>query len=382
MTPIEPGAVSSARELTLHGLLTYAASLGASDLFLKTDSPPALKRHGRIEPTTFPTLSEEDARRLAYEQMREDQKAQFEREHELNLSFTVPSVTRIRQNVYQQRDTVATTCRLIPLKVKSLSDLGIESKAIRSLTEMHNGLVLVTGPTGSGKSTTLAAMIDFLNETRHATIITIEDPIEYVHPDKKAIVSQREVGIDTHSFHEALKQVLRQTPDVILIGELRDLDTLNVALQASETGHLVFATLHTSSAAETLDRISNMYQPHERAMLWLRLSVSLRGVVSQKLLRRADNTGRIAAQEIMVVTPTISKQLEDGQSADLYNAIRQDGTEGYWGMQTMNQCLDDYVCKGFITEEEALLNAGNLAELKQMLRRSAHTRVDKEQRAA
>jgi twitching motility protein PilT len=219
-------------------------------------------------------------------------------------------------------------------------------------------------------------MIDYLNETRRANIITIEDPIEYVHPDKMAIVSQREVGIDTHSFHEALKQVLRQTPDVILIGELRDLDTLNVALQAAETGHLVFATLHTSSAAETLDRISNMYQPHERAMLWLRLSVSLRGIVAQKLLRRADGEGRIAAQEIMVVTPTISKQLEDGQSSDLYTAIRQDGTEGYWGMQTMNQCLDNYVCEGFITEEEAMDNAGNSAELKQMLRRSAHSRVE------
>jgi twitching motility protein PilT len=169
---------------------------------------------------------------------------------------------------------------------------------------------------------------------------------------------------------------------VILIGELRDLDTLNVALQAAETGHLVFATLHTSSAAETLDRISNMYQPHERAMLWLRLSVSLRGVVSQKLLRRADESGRIAAQEIMVVTPTISKQLEDGQSADLYNAMRQDGTEGYWGMQTMNQALDEYVCEGLITEEEAMLNAGNTAELKQMLRRSAHSRVELEVVAA
>ena len=286
------------------------------------------------------------------------------------MAFSVAGVCRIRQNVYQQRDTVATTCRLIPIEVKSLADLGIESKAILGFTEAHSGLILVTGPTGSGKTTTLAAIIDHLNSTRAVNIITIEDPIEYVHADKKAIISQREVGIDTMSFAEALKQVLRQTPDVILIGELRDLETLNVALQAAETGHLVFATLHTSSAAETLDRISNMYQPHERSMLWLRLSVSLRGVVSQKLLRRADGSGRVVAQEIMVVTPTISKQLEDGRSEDLYTAIRQDGQEGYWGMQTMNQCLNQLFVDGVINEEDALLNAGNLAELKQMLRRS------------
>jgi twitching motility protein PilT len=377
MNPIQPSDVASARDLTLDGLLTYTASQGGSDLFLKVGSPPTIKAHGNILKTDFPILGEQDTERLAFEHMRPDQKAQFEKECEMNLSFTVEEVSRIRQNVYRQRDTIATTCRLIPLTVKSLDDLGISSKAIRNLTDAHNGLVLVTGPTGSGKSTTLAAMINHLNESRNVNIITIEDPIEYVHPDKKAIVSQREVGIDTMSFHEALKQVLRQTPDVILIGELRDLDTLNVALQAAETGHLVFATLHTSSAAETLDRISNMYQPHERAMLWLRLSVSLRGVVSQKLLRRAEGTGRIAAQEILVITPTISKQLEDGQSADIYGAIRQDGQEAYWGMQTMNQCLDKYVCEGFITEEEALLNAGNLAELKQALRRSAPDRMPK-----
>jgi twitching motility protein PilT len=369
-----PSAECSAGELSLDSLLNYAASRNGSDLFLKAGSPPAIKVNGTIEPTTFPPLSEADAKRLAFERMDEKQRAAFERDREMNLSFTVEGVSRIRQNVYWQRDTVATTCRLIPLRVKSLGDLNIVSKAVTVFTEAHNGLVLVTGPTGSGKSTTLAAMIDHINSTRRANIITIEDPIEYVHSDKLSIMSQREVGIDTVSFHEALKQVLRQTPDVILIGELRDLETLNVALQAAETGHLVFATLHTSSAAETLDRISNMYQPHERAMLWLRLSVTLRGVVSQKLVRRADGSGRAAAQEMLVVTPTIAKQLEDGQSSDIYTAIRHDGVEGYWGMMTMNQHLERYVSEGFITDEEALLNAGNVAELKQMLRRSANER--------
>ena len=366
---------ASAKELSLDALLTYTQELGASDLFLKVGTAPAFKKLGRIISTGLPVLDEEDVNRIAFEHVRPDQRKHFEKELELNLSFTVDGVARVRQNVYQQRDTVATTCRLIPLKVKSLEDLGVESKAIHTLTGQHNGLVLVTGPTGSGKSTTLAAMIDYVNLTREVNIITIEDPIEYVHPDKKAIVSQREVGIDTKSFHEALKQVLRQTPDVILIGELRDLETVNIALQAAETGHLVFATLHTSSAAETLDRIANLYQPHERAALYLRLSVSLKGVISQKLLRRADSSGRIVAMEIMVATPTVSKQLEEGRSDDMYATMRQDGTEGYYGMQTMNQCLEGLTINGLISEKDALENAGIEAELKQMLRKSASQRA-------
>ena len=374
MSAFDLAALRSAKDLTLDTLLTFAHEQGASDLFLKADARPALKKQGHIVTTDLPTLDEQDAKRLAYEHLRDDQRTNFQKQLEMNLSFTVPGVARVRQNVYQQRDTVATTCRLIPLKVKSMADLGIESKAIRSLTTAHNGLVLVTGATGSGKSTTLAAVIDHINDTRDVNIVTIEDPIEYVHPDKTAIVSQREVGIDTLSFHEALKQVLRQTPDVILIGELRDLDTVNVALQAAETGHLVLATLHTSSAAETLDRIANLYQPHERAALWLRLSVCLRGVISQKLLRKADGSGRIVAMEIMVATPTISKQLEEGRSNDMYAAMRQDGTEDYYGMRTMNQTLDGYVAQGLIRIEDALANAGDLAELKQMLRKGATER--------
>ena len=198
--------------------------------------------------------------------------------------------------------------------------------------------------------------------------MTIEDPIEFVHPDKLAILSQREIGIDTDNFNVALRHVLRQAPDIILIGEMRDLETMNIALQAAETGHLVFATVHTASAAETLDRISNMYQPHERPMLWLRLSVSLRGVLSQKLIPRADGTGRIAAIEVMDVTPTIITMLEKGQSDEIYSAIRQAGNEAYWGMQTMNQCLLRYYKAGLISEQDALANAGQFTELRQMIR--------------
>ena len=228
--------------------------------------------------------------------------------------------------------------------------------------------MLVTGPTGSGKTTTLAAMIDLINQHRPVNIITIEDPIEFVHKDKKAIVSQREIGIDTDNFNVALRHVLRQAPDIILIGEMRDLETMNIALLAAETGHLVFATVHTASAAETLDRISNMYAPHERPLLWLRLSVSLRGVLSQKLLAKADGTGRVAAIEVMDVTPTIVGMLEKGQSDDIYAAIRQAGTEDYWGMQTMNQCLLRFFKEGLITEADALANANPFTELRQMIR--------------
>jgi twitching motility protein PilT len=370
MDSFDPTALGSPKELTLSGLLIYAASQNASDIFLKAGSPPGLRILGRIVTLPMPALDADDTLRLASERMTPAQRQQFNQTHEMNLSFTIPDVVRIRQNVYQERGAVATTCRLISLRVRTLDEIGVHSQAIRNLTTSSHGLVLVTGPTGSGKTTTLAGMIEHINVNRPVNIITMEDPIEYVYTDKQALISQREIGTDTLSFAEALRQVLRQTPDVILIGEMRDMETLNVALQAAETGHLVFGTLHTSSAAETLDRISNMYAPHERAMLWLRLSVSLRGVISQKLVKRADDSGRVVAQEIMVVTPTISKLLEEGKSEDLYAMIRQDGQENYWGMQTMNQCLERYACEGIISEEDAMAKAGNAAELKQMLRRS------------
>jgi twitching motility protein PilT len=362
-------------ELTLDGLIKYAADHNASDLFLKAGVPPGFRILGRIVKAPMPALTEQDTKRLAYEHLNDGQRQKFERDMEMNVSFTVPNVARIRQNIYRERGDVATTCRLISLRVKSLEEIGVHSEAIKKMTHAINGLVLVTGPTGSGKTTTLAAMIDHINENRPVNIITQEDPIEYVYTDKMAMVSQREIGIDSHSFDEALRQVLRQTPDVILIGEMRDLETLNVALQAAETGHLVFGTLHTSSAAETLDRISNMYAPHERPMLWLRLSTTLRGVISQKLICRADNSGRVVAQEIMVVTPTISKMIEEGKSSDLYTAIRQGGQEDYWGMQTMNQCLEKLVAEDIITEDDALEKAGVLSELKQTLRRSLNLRM-------
>ncbi len=353
--------------LDLDEMILWAGERKASDLFIKSSSIPAIRQHGKVLLTDYPELSEEDVHKLVYSKMTPRQQAIFEQHHEMDLAFSVGEGLRIRMNIYQQRGGPATVCRLIPTRIRSLEELGVPTK-VKEFTTHRNGLVLITGPTGSGKTTTLAAMIDLLNASRRVNIITLEDPIEFVHKDKLAIVSQREVGIDTDNFNVALRHVLRQAPDIILIGEMRDLETMNIALQAAETGHLVFATVHTASAAETLDRVSNMFAPHERPMLWLRLSTTLRGVLSQKLLPRADGEGRVAAIEVMDVTPTIINLLEKGASDEIYNAIRQAGIEAYWGMQTMNQALLKFVKEGAITIQDALANANPYTELRQMIR--------------
>jgi len=354
--------------LDVRELIKLAAERRASDVFIKEGAPPVMRIHGRITPTEgFEKLSADDTRKLAYSIMTHEQIGRFEHRHELDLAFTVEDVTRVRANIYMQRGSMGMVCRLIPLKLYSLEQLGLPP-VIGELSRARAGLILVTGPTGSGKSTTLAAMVDKINVERRTNIVTVEDPIEFVHPDKNSIVSQREIGIDTDSFSDALKSAVRQNPDVILIGEMRDIETMNVALQASETGHLVFSTVHTASASETLDRIINLFPPHERPTLCMRMSNSLRGVVSQKLLARVDAEGRVAAVEIMVVTPTIAKLIEEGRAGNIYTAIQEGG---FWGMQTMNQCLTKYYKAGIISEEDALHAAGNITELKQMIRRPA-----------
>lgn len=351
--------------MDLTELSKLAAEQKASDLFLKSGAPPTLRVNGKIVQLDQPPLKAEEVRDLAYSAMNQDQIARFERRHELDLAFTIAGVSRFRANAYRQRDSIGIVLRLIPLSIYSLDDLGMPP-ILSDLCTHRQGLILVTGPTGCGKSTTLAAMIDLINSTRHCNIITVEDPIEFVHEDKLAIVSQREVGIDTESFTEALKYIVRQSPDVILIGEMRDMETMHVALAASETGHLVLSTVHTTSAAETLDRIINMFPPHEKPQICLRMANCLRGVISQKLLPRADTAGRIAAVEVLVATPTTSKLIEEGRASQLYAAIAEGG---FFGMQTMNQCLVKYHKAGLITEEEAIFNAGNLTELKQLIRR-------------
>ncbi len=351
--------------MVLDDLLKMAYDARASDLFLKADSPPALRVDGRVHGTDLASLTPEEVREVAYGIMSPEQIALFEKRHEMDLAFTYRDLCRFRVNVYQQRGTLGLVLRLIPLKLYSLEDLGMPP-VVAELARLRQGLILVTGPTGSGKSTTLAAMIDLINQSRATNIVTVEDPIEFVHPDKKSIVSQREVSIDTDSFSDALKYVVRQSPDIILIGEMRDVETMNVALAAAETGHLVFSTVHTTSAGDTMERIINMFPPHQKMQICLRLSTSLMGIVSQKLLPRHPGPGRIAAIEVLVATPTTVKLIEEGRSGQLYSAI----SEGdYYGMQTMNQCLDKYFKQGLISEQDALANAGNLTELRQMIRR-------------
>jgi twitching motility protein PilT len=347
-------------------LIRQAHELKASDLFIKASSPPMLRLHGRITPVEgTEKLTGDDTRRMAYSIMSHEQIGRFEHRHELDIGWELDGLTRVRTNVYQQRGTIGVVSRLVPLKLYTLEQLGMPP-AVGELTKARQGLMLITGPTGSGKSTTLAGMINKINEEQSKNIVTIEDPIEFVHPDKKCIISQREVGIDTDSFNDALKYVLRQNPDIILIGEMRDVESVSVALQAAETGHLVFGTLHTSSAAETLERIVNLFPPEDKMLLCMRMSQSVRGFIAQKLLPRVDTVGRVAAVEIMIATPTVAKLIEEGKTGNIYTAIQEGG---FWGMQTMNQCLTRYFKAGIISEDDAMAAAGNLTELRQMIRR-------------
>jgi twitching motility protein PilT len=353
--------------MELEQLCRFAVDSQASDLFIKAESPPALRVHGRIVPTDLPALTADDTKRLANSIMNEQQIEAFEGYHELDLAFTLADVARFRCNIYVQRGSHSMVLRIVPLEIKQIEELGLP-KVLDDMSRPKQGLVLVTGPTGCGKSTTLAAMIDLINRTRYCNIITIEDPIEFVHDDQLAVVSQREVGIDTESFYDAMKFVVRESPDVILIGEMRDAETMRVALTASETGHLVFSTVHTTSAADTVERIVSIFPPHEKSQICLRLSTSLLGIISQKLVPRADGTGRVPAVEVMINTPTVSKLIEEGRASQIYSAMNEGG---YWGMQTMNQSLVKYWRAGVVSEEDALTFAGNLTELKQMLRRGA-----------
>jgi twitching motility protein PilT len=302
---------------------------------------------------------------MVHSVMTEKQADIYEDTMEMDIAFTVAGKCRVRANIYRERGNPAAVCRIIPSDIRSLEELGLPP-VLGEVTKHRQGLVLVTGPTGCGKTTTLASLIDMINGNRPCHIVTVEDPLEIVHSDKQAYFSQREIGIDTEDFAPALRAVVREAPDVILIGEMRDVNTMNVALQAGETGHLVFSTVHTSSAYETLDRIINMFPPHEKNHLCLRMANSLRAIIAQKLVPRADGQGRVVVCEILICTPTVSKAIEDGHFGDIYPLMNEGG---FWGMQTMNQSLARYVKAGIISEETALNNAGIVSELKQLLRR-------------
>lgn len=337
-------------------LLEFTVKSNASDLHLSAGVPPIIRVNGELRRLDVPSLSHEDVHKLIYDVMSDKQRKIYEETLETDFSFEVPGLARFRVNAFRQNRGAGGVFRMVPAKVLTLEQLGCPS-IFKEISETSRGIILVTGPTGSGKSTTLAAMIDFVNETRSDHIITIEDPIEFLHQSKKSLVNQREVYRDTLSFSAALKSALREDPDVILVGEMRDLETIRLALTAAETGHLVFATLHTTSAAKTVNRIVDVFPSEEKEMVRGMLSESLRAVISQTLVK-GIKTGRVAAHEIMLCTPAIRNLIREAKIAQMYSAIQ---TGRASGMQTLDQCLQEMVQKETIHKKEAKTKAENKA---------------------
>ncbi|HEX4011709.1 MAG TPA: type IV pilus twitching motility protein PilT [Solirubrobacteraceae bacterium] len=336
----------------------------ASDIHLTAGAPPTIRVRGRLHPLEgLPPLSVQDTREIVYSIMSDTQRQQFENNRQVDFSYSVPRTARMRVNAYLQRGAVSAALRVIPSDIKSLEQLGMP-QIVHELAGLPRGIVLVTGPTGSGKSTTLAAMIDEINNTREDHILTIEDPIEFLHSHKRCLVNQRELGSDAVSFSEGLRAALREDPDVILVGEMRDLETIQTALTAAETGHLVLATLHTQDAPQTIDRIIDVFPPHQQQHVRVMLSVALQGVVAQQLLPTADGAGRIPAVEILIPTPAVRNLIREGKTHQLYSAI-QTGAEH--GMQTMDSALTELVRAGRITRDMAKRRASVPAELARLL---------------
>ena len=348
---------------TMHDLLQIMIDRGASDLHITTSTYPQIRVSGKlVQLTEFEQLTPQDTQRLAYSVLNEAQKQKFEEENELDLSFGIQNLARFRCNVYRERGAVAAAIRVVPFKIRSFDDLNLPP-IVRQLADRPKGLILVTGPTGSGKSTTLAAMIDKINSERSEHIMTIEDPIEFVHPHKKCLVNQREVFADTHSFKGALKSILRQDPDVVLVGEMRDLETIGAALTIAETGHLTLATLHTNSCAQTMNRIIDVFPTEQQSQVRAQLSLVLEGVLSQQLIPKVGG-GRVMALEIMVSTPAVRNLIREEKIHQIYSAM-QSGQK--FGMQTMNQALVELISRRQITREEAMNRSTNPEELAQLL---------------
>jgi twitching motility protein PilT len=348
---------------TMHDLLTIMIERGASDLHITTGTPPQIRLHGKLTPLSqFERLTPQDTQRLAYSVLNEGQKQKYEEDNELDLSFGIQGLARFRCNVYRQRGAVAAAIRVIPIKIRSFDELGLPP-IVEQLADRPKGLILVTGPTGSGKSTTLAAMVDKINSERDEHIMTIEDPIEFVHNHKKCLVNQREVFSDTQSFKNALKYILRQDPDVVLVGEMRDLETISAALTIAETGHLTLGTLHTNSCAQTINRIIDVFPTSQQSQVRAQLSLVLEGVLSQQLIPTQDGRGRAMALEIMVTTPAIRNLIREEKVHQIYSAM-QAGQK--FGMQTMNQSLLELVQKRKISREEALNRSTLPEELAQL----------------
>lgn len=354
----------SNNSLTLHQLLKVMFEKGASDLHVTTNSPPQLRINGDLIPLKTPPLGPNETKSLCYSIMTDAQKHKFEEENELDLSFGVKGLSRFRANIFTQRGAVAGSFRAIPFEIKSFEDLKLPN-VIKLISDKPRGLVLVTGPTGSGKSTTLAAMIDRINTIRHDHIVTIEDPIEFVHPHKNCLINQREVGADTNSFQRALKSILRQDPDVVLVGELRDMETIEAALTISETGHLCFATLHTNSCAQTINRIIDVFPAYQQPQVRAQLSFVLEGVMSQVLIPTVGGKGRCLALEVMVPNAAIRNLIREDKIHQIYSQMQVGQSK--FGMQTMNQALANLYKKKQVTLDEAMARSSDVDELRQLI---------------
>lgn len=341
---------------------------GASDLHLTTGSPPQLRIDGQLVPLRVPPLTPVDTKQLCYSILTDAQKVKFEEELELDLSFGVKNLARFRSNIFMQRGAVAGAFRVIPFKILSFSELGLPT-VVGDLCRKPRGLVLVTGPTGSGKSTTLASMIDKINSERRQHLITIEDPIEYLHPHKGCIINQREVGSDTKSFKKALKYILRQDPDVVMIGEMRDLETVEAALTTAETGHLAFATLHTNSSVQTINRIIDVFPPHQQSQIRAQLSFVLEGVVSQTLMPKASGPGRVLGVEIMIPNNAIRNLIREDKVHQIYSQMQVGQAKHQ--MQTMNQSLTALYLRRLITLEEAIGRSSDPEEFQTLIASAA-----------
>ena len=355
----EPPPEDVEKEPNLAEFLSAVVDLSASDLHLTGGLPPMVRVHGELEPLKgYRKLFPNDLQELIYAILTQKQREVFENKLELDISYALPGKARFRVNVFQQRDAMGAVMRLIPYGIKTLEELGIPP-AVKDFARLRRGLVLVTGITGSGKSTTLAGLIDMINTERAEHIMTVEDPIEFLHRHKKAIVNQREVGTDTHSFADALRHVLRQDPDVILVGEMRDLETISAALTAAETGHLVFGTLHTQDAPQSVDRVIDVFPPHAQQQIRVQLAGTLAGVVSQQLLPTVDGKGRAVGVEVLVATPAVRNLIREGKTHQIYTSLQAGGK---YGMQVMDQHLAELVKKGKISYDIGLERAHHVEE--------------------
>ena len=353
---------------TLYELLKIMIERGASDLHISTGTAPRIRVDGKLFPLDGPPLTAADTKALCYSVLTDAQKHRFEENNELDLSFGVKGLSRFRANIFMQRGAVTGAFRTIPFNIKTFKELGLPD-IVSILTKKPRGLILVTGPTGCGKSTTLATMIDKINEERQEHIITIEDPIEYLHAHKKCLINQREIKADTDSFKAALRYVLRQDPDIVLIGEMRDLETIEAALTVSETGHLTLATLHTNTAVQTINRVIDVFPPHQQEQVRVQLSFVLEGIISQQLIPKKSGYGRVLAVEVLVPTPAIRNLIREDKIHQIY-AMMQTG-QAKFGMQTMNQSLFELYTKGFLSYEDALGKSPVPEEMLNMMQKAS-----------